>query len=102
MGQITSSLAVERLQVKLSEVFKEKINKKIEVVIFNTHGESLGRGGHPDGVLERNQYIFSSFARNSFINKGFSFKHETSFQGGDGFLRFGSKSLAEETIHRFL
>ena len=47
MGQITSSLAVERLQVKLSEVFKEKINKKIEVVIFNTHGESLGRGGHP-------------------------------------------------------
>ena len=102
MGQITSSLAVERLQVKLSEVFKEKINKKIEVVIFNTHGESLGRGGHPDGILERNQYIFSSFARNSFRDKGFAFKHETSFQGGDGFLRFGSKSLAEETISSVL
>ena len=31
MGQITSSLAVERLQVKLSEVFKEKINKKLKL-----------------------------------------------------------------------
>ena len=102
MGQITSSLAVERLQVKLSEVFRDKINKKIQVVIFNTHGESLGRGGHPDGILERNQYIFSSFARNSFSDKGFAFKHETSFQGGDGFLRFGSKSLAEETISSVL
>ena len=28
MGQITSSLAVERLQVKLSEVFKEKNKQK--------------------------------------------------------------------------
>ena len=102
MGQITSSLAVERLQVKLSEVFKEKINKNIEVVIFNTHGESLGRGGHPDGILERNQYIFSAFARDSFRKKGFSFKHETSFQGGDGFLRFGNKSIAEETISSVL
>ena len=71
MGQITSSLAVERLQVKLSEVFKEKINKNIEVIIFNTHGESLGRGGHPDGILERNQYIFSAFARDSFRKKVF-------------------------------
>ena len=102
MGQITSSLAVERLQVKLSEVFKEKINKNIEVIIFNTHGESLGRGGHPDGILERNQYIFSAFARDSFRKKGFSFKHETSFQGGDGFLRFGNKSIAEETISSVL
>ena len=102
MGQITSSLAVERLQVKLSEVFKEKINKNIEIVIFNTHGESLGRGGHPDGILERNQYIFSAFARDSFRKKGFSFKHETSFQGGDGFLRFGNKSIAEETISSLL
>ena len=102
MGQITSSLAVERLQVKLSEVFKEKINKNIEVIIFNTHGESLGRGGHPDGILERNQYIFSAFARDSFRKKGFSFKHETSFQGGDGFLRFGNKSIAEATISSVL
>ena len=102
MGQITSSLAVERLQVKLSEVFKEKINKNIEVIIFNTHGESLGRGGHPDGILERNQYIFSAFARDSFRKKGFSFKHETSFQGGDGFLRFGNRSIAEETISSVL
>ena len=102
MGQITSSLAVERLQVKLSEVFKEKIDKNIEVIIFNTHGDSLVRGGHPDGILERNQYIFSAFARDAFRKKGFSFKHETSFQGGDGFLRFGNKSIAEETISSVL
>jgi len=98
MGQITSALAVERLQVKLSEVISRKLKKNIEVVIFNTHGESIGRGGHPNGIEERNKYIFSSFARKSFTNKGFKFKHETSFQGGDGFLKFGNDKLSLNTI----
>ena len=63
MGQITSSLAVERLQVKLAEIFQKKLSKKIEVVMFNTHGESIGRGGHPNGIEERNKYVFTAFAR---------------------------------------
>ena len=102
MGQITSSLAVERLQVKLAEIFHQKLSKKIEVVMFNTHGESIGRGGHPDGIEERNKYIFSTFARNSFIKKGFSFKHEMTFQGGDGYLRFGNKDITKNSISAIL
>ena len=102
MGQITSSLAVERLQVKLAEIFQKKLSKKIEVVMFNTHGESIGRGGHPNGIEERNKYVFTTFARNSFIKKGFSFKHETTFQGGDGYLRFGNKDIAKNSISSIL
>ena len=102
MGQITSSLAVERLQVKLAEIFQKKLSKKIEVVMFNTHGESIGRGGHPNGIEERNKYVFTAFARNSFIKKGFSFKHETTFQGGDGYLRFGNKDITKNSISSIL
>ena len=67
VGQITASLAIERLHIKLAQIMAEHLSDGVEIVIFNTHGESFGRGGARGSIANRQAYIFSPEARQHFV-----------------------------------
>ena len=102
IGQIPAALAVERLHVLLARALGERGLTDIEALIFDTHGESLGRGAHPGGLRERLLYLMSPWARSRFQAAGIPLKHETSFQGGDGFVFFAREDLATITLSGLL
>ena len=70
----------------------------IEVVLFDTHGESVGRGGHPDSLADRMAYLSPPQARAALDRAGLKLREEMAFQGGDGYLLFGTPQLAAATI----
>ncbi|XSG81151.1 MAG: phosphoenolpyruvate carboxylase [Methyloligella sp. ZOD6] len=94
MGQIPAGIAIERLHGQLSDVVARAGLGKIEFLIFDTHGESMGRGGHPRSLTDRFLYTLSPWAQQKVESRGLSLHHETSFQGGDGFVLFGTPNLA--------
>jgi len=102
MGQIPATLAVERLQSHLAREMKKAADAydltDIQTIVFNTHGEGLGRGGHPGTIAERSDYVMSPWARLQYEDRDVSLCTETSFQGGDGFLWFNTPELAEATV----
>ena len=102
IGQVGATLAIERLHMKLARLLKRSDLEGVELVIFNTHGESMGRGAHPESLRDRQLYILSRAARSAFAADGRPLKHEFSFQGGDGFLFFGSERLAAACLARLL
>jgi phosphoenolpyruvate carboxylase len=58
----------------------------------------MGRGTHPGHMSSRLQYVFSPNARRRFADAGIPLKHETSWQGGDGYLYFATKPLAMRAL----
>jgi phosphoenolpyruvate carboxylase len=100
VGQITASLAIERLHIKLAQIMEQHLSDNIEIVIFNTHGESFGRGCARGSMSNRQTYIFSPEARTRFVSAGIPVRHESSVQGGDGYLLFQNRDLARHTILR--
>ena len=102
LGQIPATLGIERLQVKLARMLGARGIEGIEIVIFDTHGESIGRGAHPKSLEDRLLYVLSPAARRQFARAGVALKHETSFQGGDGYLLFANDQLARHTAYTVL
>ncbi|MGQ0671850.1 MAG: phosphoenolpyruvate carboxylase [Hyphomicrobium sp.] len=98
IGQIAAGLAHERLHLGLAEVVHKANIPGVETLIFSTHGESMGRGAHPGPMRRRLRYVLSGEARWRFFRHHLPIKHETSFQGGDGYLYFANKSLAERAL----
>jgi len=98
MGQIAANLAIERLQVKLTELCAQTFGNDIELLIFNTHGESLGRGCARPTIRDRQNFILTPFMRSHAQTNGVRIYHQSSFQGGDGYRLFGSDALAKGTI----
>ncbi len=106
IGQIPAALAVERLHGQLAGVVEAAQEAGelggeaggIEVLIFDTHGESMGRGAHPAGLRDRQDYVLSPWVRQRYRARGLTLLHETSFQGGDGYLFFGRPRLALATL----
>ena len=98
MGQIAATLAIERLHILVSRALSARGVADVEVVVFNTHGESLGRGAHPGRYDERLDYLMSPWARSRFARDGLRLNAEMSFQGGDGFLHFQTPQLAEASL----
>lgn len=99
MGQITASLAAERLQVLFAKALGAAGLEGVEALVFNTHGESMGRGAHPDGYPERLDHLAPPWVHSRFRREGAHFNCEYSFQGGDGFLYFQTEECADATIH---
>jgi len=97
-GQIPAGLAIERLQIQLARHMAARGIDDIEALIFNTHGESVGRGCHPSGLKARQHYVMTPWARWNFARADIAFKHETSFQGGDGFVALSRPDLALTTV----
>ncbi|MCW1429579.1 phosphoenolpyruvate carboxylase [Novosphingobium sp. JCM 18896] len=101
VGQIPAALAIERLQGRLAEAMAANGLTDVSALVFNTHGESMGRGAHPSGIEDRLAWPMSPWARRRFLRAGIKLEPEVSFQGGDGYLFFGSPELAFATLTRF-
>ncbi|HEV7457379.1 MAG TPA: phosphoenolpyruvate carboxylase [Roseococcus sp.] len=100
VGQLAASYLVERLKLRLAELLRKHGLSGIEVVLFDTHGESIGRGGHPDSLADRLDYLFPPQARAALAEAGLPAREESSFQGGDGYLLWATPELARATVAR--
>jgi phosphoenolpyruvate carboxylase len=100
VGQIPAALAIERLQGRLSEAMAANGLTDLAALIFNTHGESMGRGAHPSSFADRLEWPLSPWTRRRFARAGVRLEPEVSFQGGDGYLFFGTPELALATLTR--
>jgi len=99
-GQIPASLAIERLQGRLCDAMVANGLTDVAALIFNTHGESMGRGAHPDSFDDRLAWPLSPWAKRRFARAGIALEPEVSFQGGDGYLFFATPELALATLAR--
>jgi len=102
MGQIPATLAIERLQSHLAAELAKHNLTDVTAIVFNTHGESMGRGAHPGDIQARIDYVMSPWAMRQFEDKNIPILHETSFQGGDGFLWFQTDALAFASVSSIL
>lgn len=102
VGQIPASLAIERLQGRLAQAMECNKLTDVAALIFNTHGESMGRGAHPSGFADRLTWPLSPWARSRFQRQSIALEPEVSFQGGDGYLLFANPGLARATLTRII
>ncbi len=100
VGQIPASLAIERLQGRMAQAMAKNGLTDVAALIFNTHGESMGRGAHPSGFDDRLAWPLSPWARTRFASKDITLEPEVSFQGGDGYMFFSTPELARATLTR--
>jgi phosphoenolpyruvate carboxylase len=97
---LPAALAIERLQGRLAQIMAAHGLTDVSALIFNTHGESMGRGAHPASMTDRLTYPLSLWARSQFAAHDIPIEAEVSFQGGDGFLFFRTPALALATLAR--
>jgi len=102
LGQTVAAISVEWLRLKLGELLKERGFTDVELVVFDTHGESIGRGAHPEDFHARLEYVASPVSRQQFAANGVRVKEEVSFQGGDGYLYFVTPDIALASVTRIL
>ena len=100
IGQVAATFWVERLRLRLGELLASHGLGDLEIVLFDTHGESVGRGAHPASLADRLAYLAPHRTRAMFAEAGIAIVRETSFQGSDGYLLFGSPRLANATVAR--
>jgi phosphoenolpyruvate carboxylase len=53
IGQMPAAFRIERLRLRLAQLLERHGLSKLEAILFNTHGESIGRGGHPLTFADR-------------------------------------------------
>jgi len=102
IGQMAASFSIERLRLRIAQLLERHGLGSVEVVLFNTHGESVGRGNHPNTLADRLAYLAPDQNRAEFANRGIRVKEEVSFQGGDGYLPFLAPSSAFAVIARMV
>ena len=100
VGQIPASLAIERLQGRMADAMRKNGMTDVAALIFNTHGESMGRGAHPESFADRLAWPLSPWTRRRFVRAGIRLEPEVSFQGGDGYMFFATPELALATLTR--
>jgi phosphoenolpyruvate carboxylase len=102
IGQMAATFRIERLRLRLAELMEREGLADLEVVLFNTHGESMGRGGHPASLQDRLGYVAPPQSRAEFVRRGIKVREEDSFQGGDGYLPFFTLPAARATVRGLL
>ncbi|WP_232631755.1 phosphoenolpyruvate carboxylase [Methylobacterium sp. Leaf118] len=100
VGQLAATFWVERLRRRIAEMMSQNGLSDIELVIFDTHGESIGRGAHPTSLRDRLAYLAPEDARRRTAQAGIRVRLESSFQGSDGYLMFGTGALADASVAR--
>ncbi len=98
IGQCSASLAIERLQVLFAKALGKARLVDVEALIFNTHGESMGRGAHPGSFRERMNHLATPWVKSRFQKEGVFLNCECSFQGGEGYFHFQNPTLSGTTI----
>ncbi|MCJ9430683.1 phosphoenolpyruvate carboxylase [Kordiimonas marina] len=102
IGQPAATLAIERFKIRLVRLWKARGLGDVQLLFFDTHGESIGRGAYPFGLKKRFLYTHSPRVREALATLARPEKHEVSFQGGEGFLWFLAESTAFATLTDFL
>ncbi len=100
VGPLAATYLIERLRLKASEALARHGLTDVEIVLFDTHGESVGRGAHPGSLSERLRYLSPPTTRVALAQAGIAVREESAFQGGDGYLLFGTPELALATVAR--
>ena len=100
VGQLAASYLIERLRLKIGQTLAQHGVSGVEVILFDTHGESIGRGAHPGSLADRLKYLSPTASRQALNRAGLKVREESAFQGGDGYLLFGTPELALATITR--
>ena len=102
VGQMAATYRIERLRLRIAQLLERHGLGSLEVILFNTHGESIGRGGHSGTLADRLRYLAPPMNRAEFAKRGITVKEEMSFQGGDGLLPLLTRSAALAVIARIL
>ena len=102
IGQMAATFRIERLRLRLAQLLERHGLGKLEAILFNTHGESIGRGGHPLTLADRLRYAAPPMSRAEFERRGVRVKEEISFQGGDGYLPFMTPAAATASMRQIL
>ena len=102
LGQTAAAVAIENLRLRVGEVMAKHKLAGVQLLIFDTHGESIGRGGHPASLPDRLRYVSAPACHDLFIRHGIPFKEEVSFQGGDGYLCFMNPVSAFAAVTRII
>ncbi len=100
VGQLAATYLIERLRLKIVDSLTRHGLTDVEVILFDTHGESVGRGAHPGSLAQRLAYLSPPLSQAAFAAKSIAVREESAFQGGDGYLLFGTPELALATIAR--
>ncbi len=98
VGQLAATYLIERLRLKVADLLIRRGLTDIEVILFDTHGESIGRGAHPFSLADRLDYLSTPHTRLALQNAGIAYREEAAFQGGDGYVLFGTQILADAVI----
>ncbi len=98
VGQLAATYLVERLRLKIADLLAKRGLTDVEVILFDTHGESIGRGAHPFSLADRLDYLSPPQSRLMFEKHGIACREESAFQGGDGYMLFGTEALADAVI----
>lgn len=98
VGQLAATYLIERLRLRIHDLLVRWNLKNVTVIFFDTHGESIGRGAHPFRMAGRLSYLSPTHVRSEFAKTGIACREETAFQGGDGYLLFGTPHLAGATL----
>ncbi len=94
IGQPAASLAIERFKLRVVRLWRANRLDDVQLLFFDTHGESIGRGAHPRSLTDRFLYTHSTEVRQRLNELAAPHKHEVSFQGGEGYLWFASERTA--------
>ncbi|ABI76335.1 putative phosphoenolpyruvate carboxylase [Hyphomonas neptunium ATCC 15444] len=97
IGQIAGNMAIERIHNLILRAMAPRV-PGAGLLIFNTHGESMGRGAWPGTFEQRFDHLLTPWTRANAHELGIRIIHESSFQGGDGYLHFATPELAETTL----
>ncbi len=100
LGQSAAVLSIENLQRKIAKAMHDLNITNVKLLIFNTHGESIGRGGHPVSLIDRLKYVSCNYTRKKLVDWKIDLIQEMSFQGGDGYQYFMNHDLAFAAISR--
>ncbi|MEM9570310.1 MAG: phosphoenolpyruvate carboxylase [Pseudomonadota bacterium] len=100
IGQVSADMAIERIHNLISRAVAQA-DAGLSLLIFNTHGESMGRGAWPGQFDQRFDHLLSHWTRQQSQARGVPLRHEVSFQGGDGYLHFANETLAIATYNAF-
>lgn len=100
IGQVSADMAIERIHNLISRAVADA-DAGLSLLIFNTHGESMGRGAWPGSFEQRFDHLLSHWTREQSRARGVPLRHEVSFQGGDGYLHFADGELAKASYYAF-
>ncbi len=100
IGQTAATHLIERLRFKIAEMLTRFGVSDVEVVLFDTHGESVGRGAHPGSLADRLKYLSPTASRQALGRANLPVREESAFQGGDGYQLFATPGLALATVAR--